>query len=61
MSLCRELGKTLTELRDKTTDRELQIWYALRNIEHKEAEQAKRIAKVQSDLAQNKGRFTGGI
>jgi len=57
MSLCRELGYTLTKLREEATATELQLWYALRCVEEDERKQAKLNAEVAADFEANKGKF----
>ena len=54
MGLCRELGYTLTELREKTTPKELQLWYILRVVEEQESKQEKLNAEVLADFEANK-------
>ena len=59
--MCRELGYTLSELREKETHANLQIWYALRLIEIDERKQAELKQDALDGLAKNKGRFTHGL
>ena len=57
MTLCRELGKSLVELRDTVTDKELKLWYTLRLIEMDERKGAELKAEVNNDLEKNRGRW----
>ena len=59
ISLCRELGYTLTELREKETAKALQVWYLVRCIEQDEARQAKLNAEVLADFEANKAKANG--
>ena len=58
MNLCRELGCTLTYLKANTTYKELQLWLALRLIEHDERQIAELERENQQAMTANKGRFT---
>lgn len=60
MSLCRELGYTLSELGVKETYANLRLWYGLRLVEIDEARQERLNQEVLENLDKNKGRFTGG-
>tara|TARA_R110000822_G_C15071747_1_gene468682 strand:+ start:425 stop:601 length:177 start_codon:yes stop_codon:yes gene_type:complete len=57
MTLCRELGKSLVELRDTVTDKELKLWYTLRLIEMDERKDAELRSEVNNDLEKNRGRW----
>lgn len=61
MQLCRELGKTLTELRSGVTERELQLWYILALVEEDERKQHELNQEVLTDFGNNKGRFNNGF
>ena len=57
MTLCRELGKSLMELRDTVTDKELKLWYTLRLVEIDERKAAELKQDVETDLVKNKGKW----
>ena len=57
MTLCRELGKSLMELRDTVTDKELKLWYTLRLVEIDERRAAELKQDVETDLVKNKGKW----
>ena len=61
MQLCRQLGKTLGELRSSVTEKELQLWDILARVEEDERKQDQLNQEVLSDFQTNKGKHTRGI
>ena len=60
MELCRELGMTLSQLRNSMSEREIQLWAALRLVEQDERKKAELDAEVKASMAENKGKYTRG-
>lgn len=60
MSMCRELGYTLTELNEKETYANLRLWYGLRMVEIDEQKKEDLKNEVLEGLERNKGKFTRG-
>ena len=61
MQLCKQLGKTLNELRSSVTEKELQLWYILALVEEDERKQEQVNQEVLADFNNNKGRFNNGF
>jgi len=60
MELCRELGMTLSQLRNSMSEREIQLWAALRLVEQDERKKAELDAEVKASMTENKGKYTRG-
>lgn len=51
---------TLAQLRNSMSEKELQLWAALRMVERDERRSAELAAEVKSEFDRNKGRWTNG-